>query len=156
MIVRPAAEQDWEALKTVRLAALLDAPAAFGVPHAEAAAWSEAQWRQRAASGRYQLAIDGGAAVGIAAGVENEEGEFNLIAMWVAPASRGAPAAARLVEAVKQRALALGHTRVVLSVSPDNVRAVAFYQRQGFAFLDEWEPIASQPGLMARKMAWRA
>jgi GNAT superfamily N-acetyltransferase len=156
MIVRPTTEHDWEALKAIRLAALLDAPAAFGVRHADAAAYADAQWRERAASGRFQLAFDDGRPVGIAAGVESGEGEFNLIAMWVSPASRGTQAAARLVEAVKARALELGHRRVVLGVARENARAVAFYVRQGFAFIDEWEPIDSQPGLMAQKMAWCA
>jgi hypothetical protein len=44
MIIRPTTEDDWQALKAVRLAALLDAPTAFGVSHRTAAA----RWRHSA------------------------------------------------------------------------------------------------------------
>jgi hypothetical protein len=38
MLIRHTTELDWPSLKAVRLAALLDAPTAFGVTHASAAA----------------------------------------------------------------------------------------------------------------------
>jgi ribosomal protein S18 acetylase RimI-like enzyme len=48
-----------------------------------------------------------------------------------------------------------GHQRIVLSVSPDNADAVMMYRRQGFTFLPEWEPLASQPGVNVQKMEWK-
>jgi ribosomal protein S18 acetylase RimI-like enzyme len=64
--------------------------------------------------------------------------------------------AARLVDAMKASAVSQGHARVVLDVSPDNGRAAAFYRRQGFAFLPEWEALASHPDISVQKMEWRA
>lgn len=159
MIIRPTAEQDWEALREIRLASLLDAPTAFGITHASAAANSEAQWRDRAAKrgpAEFLLALVDEVAVGMAAGVVSQTSEFNLIAMWVRPAYRGMDVAARLVDAVKARAVSQGHTRVVLDVSPDNARASAFYRKQGFSFLPEWEALASNPHITVQKMEWRA
>lgn len=155
--IRYITEDDWRELKQVRLAALLDAPTAFGVTHASAAAYTDQAWRDRAAGrgpARYILAFDGAAAVGIVAHVPAAEGALDLIAMWVTPSLRGTPTAARLVAAVKAHAVANSHARILLGVSPENVRAAAFYQRQGFAFLPEWEPLESHPHIQLQKMVW--
>ncbi|MFM2085808.1 MAG: hypothetical protein RLZZ237_677, partial [Pseudomonadota bacterium] len=138
--IRPTASLDWSALKAIRLAALLDEPTAFGVSHASAAAQGDEEWQQRASSSTQRtffLAWHGEQAVGIAAQVVNSVGECHLIAMWVNPAYRGMAVAAQLVEAVKQRAMAGGHRRLVLGVAAENARAAAFYLKQGFVFLPE-------------------
>jgi ribosomal protein S18 acetylase RimI-like enzyme len=159
MIIRRTAEEDWEILKEIRLAALLDAPTAFGVTHASAAAYTDSQWRERASNrgqAEFLLAFMNGMAVGIVGGVVSPTLEFNLIAMWVKPECRGMAVAAGLVDFIKTRAVSQGHARVVLDVSPDNVRAAAFYRKQGFSFLPEWEALASHPDIAVQKMEWRA
>jgi ribosomal protein S18 acetylase RimI-like enzyme len=159
MLIRRTTIEDWERLKQVRLAALLDAPTAFGVTHASAAAYSDAQWRERASSANgseFYLAFIDDVAVGMAAAAMSEARELNLIAMWVQPDYRGTGAAAGLIDAIKARALAQGHAGIVLDVAPENERATAFYRKQGFAFLPEWEALASHPEIMLQKMAWRA
>ena len=159
MIIRATKEADWPALKTVRLAALLDAPTAFGVRHATASAYTEDDWRLRASGATgaaFWLAWDGEEAVGRAGGAVAGDGRYNLIAMWVTPAARGTGVAGRLVAAVKAHAAAHGHARVVLDVAPENGRAAAFYRRLGFVFIDEWEPLASHPEIRLRKMVWTA
>lgn len=158
MEIRATSADDWKTLKEIRLAALLDAPTAFGVSYATAAAYNDAQWRERAAGPHpeFLLAVRDGVAVGmIGGGVSAATSEYNLIAMWVRPEYRGTEAAARLVAAIKAKATAQGHSRVVLDVAPDNARAAAFYQRQGFVFLPEWEPLASHPEVHVQKMEWR-
>lgn len=60
--------------------------------------------------------------------------------------------ASALVQAVKAAAAARGYARIVLEVAPSNARAAAFYQKQGFAFLPEWEPLASHPHIQLQKM----
>jgi ribosomal protein S18 acetylase RimI-like enzyme len=157
-VIRYTTEEDWPELKRIRLAALLDAPLAFGVSHANAAAYTDEAWRDRAAGrgpARYLLAFEGDAAVGIVAHVPNAAQELELIAMWVAPAQRGTPAASRLVDAVKQHAIAHGYPRILLDVAPANERAAAFYQKQGFAFLPEWASLESHPHIQLQKMEWR-
>jgi GNAT superfamily N-acetyltransferase len=159
MMIRATTEDDWEVLREIRLAALADAPTAFGVTYASAAANTEAQWRDRAAGrgpGRFVLGFVEGVAVGVAAGVVSAASDYNLIAMWVRPEYRGAGVAAGLVEAVKQDAVARGHGRVVLDVSPANERAAAFYRKLGFAFLPEWEALESHPEITVQKMEWLA
>ena len=157
--IRATTEDDWKLLKQIRLDALCDAPAAFGVSHATAAANTDAQWRDRAAGrgpAHFVLALMDGVAVGLAGGGVGAACEPELIAMWVRPEYRGAAVAAGLVDAVKKWAVGQGHKRVVLSVSPSNERAAAFYRKQGFSFLPEWEPLESDARIELQKMAWRA
>jgi ribosomal protein S18 acetylase RimI-like enzyme len=157
MEIRATTADEWAILKEIRLAALKDAPTAFGVSHATAAAYTDAQWRERAAGPHplFLLAFRDGEAIGmIGGGVSAATGEYNLIAMWVKPEHRGSAAAAELVAVIKSSAAAKGHTRIVLDVAPQNARATAFYLRQGFVFLPEWEPLASHPEIQVQKMEW--
>jgi ribosomal protein S18 acetylase RimI-like enzyme len=158
MMIRPTCEEDWRALKDVRLAALLDAPQAFGVSHATASGYTESQWRERAAGPhpRFWLAFMDGGAVGMIGGGVSSRQRYNLIGMWLAPRVRGSGIAAQLVGAVKAEAVSQGYGSVYLDVAPDNSRAVRFYERQGFAFIDEWEPLASHPHIQVQTMLWRA
>lgn len=153
--IRSTTEDDWQELKRIRLLALQDAPEAFGVSYASAAAYTDEAWRARAAGrgpARYFLAFDGPVAVGIVAHVPDANQEQNLIAMWVAPLLRGSSAASRLVDSVK----AQGHRRLLLDVAPGNKRAVAFYRKQDFSFLPQWETLESHPHITVQKMEWKA
>lgn len=158
IIIRPTSAADWPALKATRLAALLDAPTAFGASHASAAGFADADWQQRAISTpqrTFFLAFDGEQAIGLAAQVVAGNGECHLIAMWVHAEYRGMAVAQGLVDAVKQCAVNNGHARLVLDVAPENARAAAFYRKQGFVFLPEWEALESHPHIQVQKMEWR-
>src|SRR5687768_1116498 len=82
--------------KDIRLRALQDSAAAFSSSYAEESKLTDNEWLDRAAqwstgkSAAY-LAIDSGAAVGIAAGIldRNNPLHANLMSMWVAPTHRG-------------------------------------------------------------------
>ena len=159
LTIRATEPADWQDLKATRLAALLDAPTAFGASHASAAAFTDEDWQQRAVSTpqrTFLLAYADGQAVGLAAHVVSLNGEASLQAMWVKREYRGMEIAAGLVDAVKQLCVAGGHGRLVLDVSPDNARAAAFYQKQGFVFLPEWEALDSHPHIQVQKMEWLA
>lgn len=159
MTVIPTTEAHWQALKAVRLAALLDAPTAFGITHAQSSANTDDDWRAHAAGRKgiaFFLAFDGDEAVGIAGGVTGSDGRHQLIAMWVRREYRGSGVASLLVDAVKAQAVAAGHTRVVLDVAPENLPAARFYQKQGFVFLPQWEPLASHPHIQVQAMEWLA
>ena len=156
--IRPTLEDDWTRLKAVRLAALLDAPTAFGVTYPAAAACTDEQWRTRASGTQtaFWLALQGSEAIGMIGGAVSQAKRYNLIGMWVAPPARGSGAAAQLVEAVKRHAVRQGHARVFLDVAPQNARAARFYQKQGFSFIDEWEPLASHPHIQVQTMVWNS
>ena len=156
MDIRATQKQDWTLLKRIRLAALQDTPTAFGVSYQAAAADSDARWQVRAAGEktRFWLALDEGRPVGLVGAGFRDAARYELIAMWVEPAARGSGAADGLVAAVKASAIELGVDALFLEVAPENVRAVQFYRRHGFEFLDEWEPIDSHPHILAQSMRW--
>lgn len=156
MEIRVTQKQDWLLLKQIRLAALQDTPTAFGVSYQTAAADSDAQWQVRAAGERtwFWLAFDDDRPVGLVGAGFRDPARYELIAMWVEPAARGAGVADALVAAVKARAVELGLEALYLEVAPENTRAVQFYQRHGFVFMDEWEPIDSHPHILAQNMRW--
>jgi ribosomal protein S18 acetylase RimI-like enzyme len=156
--IRRTTADDWTGLKAIRLAALLDSPTAFGVSYESAAAYTDEQWRTRAAGTQtvFWLAFQGSEAVGMIAGAVSQKKRYNLIGMWVAPPARGSGAAAQLVDAVKSHAVQQGYDRVFLDVAPENLRAARFYQNQGFVFIDEWEPLASHPHIQVQTMVWKS
>lgn len=156
MRIRATSENDWMLLKRVRLAALLDTPTAFGVSYKTAADYDCDQWKQRASSTgtEFWLAFEEGRPVGMVGAAVSESERFNLIGMWVEPAARGSGIAKELVDIVKTRSTERGFDGVFLDVSPENVRASSFYLKQGFVFLDEWEPLESHPHITVQTMVW--
>ncbi|WP_300733220.1 GNAT family N-acetyltransferase [Pseudomonas sp.] len=159
MDIRLTQKRDWKLLKQARLAALLDTPTAFGVSYGSALDNTDEQWQERADSStgtQFWLALEGGNPLGMVGAVINNVGRCNLIGMWVHPALRGSGVADQLVMGVKAFALRDGHSQVYLDVSPDNIGASRFYLKQGFVFIDEWEPLASYPHINVQTMVWTA
>ncbi|ENU23362.1 hypothetical protein F993_02055 [Acinetobacter proteolyticus] len=155
VVVRLTTEEDWKILKTVRLESLLDSPNVLAVNYATAEKYSESEWRNRAShknQHQYILAIKEGQAVGIIGGTQNTADEFNVIAMWVNPMFRARGVADLLISAIKNLAVSKGYSRIVLSVSPKNERAVNFYFRHSFVFIPEWESLALGSGERNQKM----
>src|SRR4051794_20409987 len=107
--VRQATVDDWEVVRDIRLAALQDAPFAFGSTYARERDFDEETWRGRLSNpdGPTFLAFEGDQAVGID-GVFTENGDRILVAMWVAPEARRGGVGAALTEAVCQWARGVG------------------------------------------------
>ncbi|HEY1682405.1 MAG TPA: GNAT family N-acetyltransferase [Candidatus Tumulicola sp.] len=132
MNLRSCGEDDWVAWRAVRLAALTEAPYAFGSTLADWRDATEERWRQRLRSVPCNMvvAIDG-VDVGMASGFP-EEGNVLLISMWVAPSARGHGVGDRLIESVTEWARELGVPAVDLDVVESNLPAIALYRRNGF------------------------
>lgn len=129
---------DWATFRDVRLAALIDAPSAFGSTYAREAAFEEATWRERA-GGLTWLALADGRPLGtvsLYAAPELPEGSVMLVGMWVAGEYRGSGVADALVAAALDGAARQGFAEVVLYVEGGNERAAAFYTRTGFGPAD--------------------
>lgn len=128
---------DWQLWRKLRLAALAEAPEAFGSTLAD---WSglgdtEQRWRARLANVPLNLALTmGGEPVGmVSATAPGFDEEVELISLWVAPAGRGRGVGD---EALRQVA-AWAHDQhpghdLVLSVRTDNRPARALYDRHDF------------------------
>jgi GNAT superfamily N-acetyltransferase len=132
-VITRVGEDDWRVWRDVRLAALADAPGAFGSATELEEQLPEDDWRAMVRSAAIFVASAGGTGVGVVAGLPRESaGERGLGAMWVAPAWRGRGVAAALTDAVIAWARSDGCGRIGLWVSADSARARRFYQRQGF------------------------
>ncbi|WP_329482340.1 GNAT family N-acetyltransferase [Kribbella sp. NBC_01510] len=131
---------DWKLWRELRLAALTEAPYAFGSQLADWADAPEDRWRERlSVPGAYQLiaSLDG-TPVGMAGGLLAEEPEAaELVSMWIAPAGRGQGVGDALMTAIEDWARDAGARVLKLSVVDGNDPAHNLYLRSGFADTDE-------------------
>ncbi|MDQ2851397.1 MAG: GNAT family N-acetyltransferase [Allobranchiibius sp.] len=145
--VRYAEADDWQSVRETRLAALADAPHAFGSTLAREVAFDDQEWQRRIHDNDWFLAWSGQRPVGVVAGV-HESGHRDrrhLTAMWVHPDHRGTVAATDLVEAVCDLAMLQGATLVILRVADSSPRARAFYERRGFRTTGQRGSLPSAP-----------
>ena len=131
---------DWKLWRELRLAALTEAPYAFGSRLADWADAPEERWRERlGVPSAYQvIASLDGTPVGMAGGFRAEEPEVTeLVSMWIAPAGRGHGAGDALMTAIEDWARGIGARVLKLSVVDGNEPAHNLYLRSGFADTDE-------------------
>ena len=162
LIVDLIGESDWKIWRDLRLAALTDAPYAFGSTLAETRERDEAAWRsgfptdQRGANfvGRLDGAEAGMCAVIMPADPLGErEPEPLLVAMWLAPAARGTGLAEALVRAAEKWCVEHDLSRMRLDVVEDNQRAIRLYERLGYLPTGQAVPLRSNP---AKNVIWYA
>ena len=142
-----AGAEDWQAVRDIRLAALLDAPFAFGSTLERELAFDEQEWQRRVSDGNWLLAWFGQQPVGVVAGipVAGRHDERHLVGMWVTAAHRGTSVAAELVEAICDWTRSQGASLVTLWVADGNPRARRFYDRLGFITTGRRQPLPSAP-----------
>ena len=150
--VQPA---DGPLLKKVRLAALRDAPDAFGSTLADEADRSDEEWADWAASastgsGRITvLAERSRDVVGLAGGYREEPSPttVELVSMWVSPEARRAGVGRALVNAIIDWARFTEGTEVGLWVTKANVAAEHLYGAIGFSASGQTQRLPSNPEL---------
>ncbi|MFD8032954.1 GNAT family N-acetyltransferase, partial [Streptomyces sp. NPDC059717] len=149
--LRTLNSDDWPLWRELRLAALAEAPYAFGSTLAQ---WQgsgdrEERWRARLSiPGAHDLvALLDGLPVGMASGVPGEKAEtVELISMWVNPGARGGGVGDHLIQAVERWAAERGATtRGGGGGEGPPPRAPPFF----------WGPV-SRPRGCARRLAPRA
>lgn len=141
--VRRIGPAEWGLLRELRLAALRDAPEAFGQRYEAAAEQAEEEWRQTARAGSrgdsraWFIGRNGNRAVGLVMGRRRPPEDCLLFSMWVAPQARRGGAGRALVKAVEDWARGWHGRRIVLWVIAGNEGAMRFYHRLGYAMLTE-------------------
>ena len=141
--IRVLTPDDWTIWRQMRLAALAEAPYAFGSRLAD---WVgdgdvEERWRSRLGipGSHNVVAMLDDQAAGMASGVPTSQvGTVELISMWVAPVARGRGNGDALIEEVERWARSTGARVLRLSVAEDNAKAASLYQRHGFRPTGEW------------------
>jgi GNAT superfamily N-acetyltransferase len=146
--VRRLAPDDWEVWREVRLAALADAPWAYGSSLAREEGFGQADWRARLdpANGMSAVALLGEQVVGAVGGYTPAGTDaVLLIAMWARPELRGSGVGDALVADVLAWARENGWSTVRLRVADGNDAARGLFVRNGFEPSGEHEPLESDP-----------
>lgn len=154
---------DWTVWRALRIAALTDAPDAFGSRLAD---WQgegdrEERWRGRLSipGSRNLAAVLDGKPVGMVSAVPGpRSGVVKLISMWVSKEARGRGVGDHLMRAVEQWARQTRAATLQLAVMPGNEQAIALYQRHGFRDAgptDEALPDGRTEHLMVKDLSGR-
>lgn len=154
--VRRVEPDEWKLLREIRLAALRDAPSAFGSTYEREVEFDEDVWRTRISASGFFLAFDGTEPVGLAAGYRDPDeppAQRELVSMWVSEAARGQRVAGRLVDAVASWARDDGAREVALWVVIGNGSARRAYERLGFVANGVQQPVTpDEPDRIEERM----
>jgi ribosomal protein S18 acetylase RimI-like enzyme len=148
---------DWLLLRAVRLAALADAPYAYGSTLAHEVAFDEAEWRRRLDTALWVAAVDdaepAAKPTGLV-GIYTPAGQPPmLIAMWVDPNCRGRGVGDLLLSEILRQASENGWSEVVLRVADGNDAARNLFLRHGFVPTGERTPLESDPGVATETLS---
>ena len=133
--------EEWHVLRTIRLRALRDSPDVFLSSHEAEAGWGEMQWRHLLASATWVVAVESGAAIGIAGVIDRIDGR-HIESIWVARSHRRRGIFRALLHALVDRERANGGHDLVLWVVEDNDDARQAYRRLGFVPTGERQRLA--------------
>jgi predicted GNAT family acetyltransferase len=140
--VTVAGPDDWRVLREIRLAALADAPAAFGSTLERELTLTEADWRGRLANATTFFGHRDGELRALATGLPLSDKEVEIVSVWAHPSARGTGLAAEVVSAVLTWA---GDRSVSLWVAEDNPGAERLYVKLGFRRTGEQQPLPNDP-----------
>jgi GNAT superfamily N-acetyltransferase len=148
---------DEAVLRDVRIAALTDAPEAFGSTLERELARTPEDWRRWMSPGTVFMLYDAGQARGLVAGAarEDDPSAIQLMAMWVDPALRGSGAADALITALVAWAVSASAREIRLRVVKENSRARRAYERHGFRPVGD-EIIRPRDGVVEIEMCVQA
>lgn len=141
LLIRRIQLGEAELFRSIRLAALHEAPGAFGSTYASALRRTPESWREQADSTACGpdrstfLAFTGELPIGIAALYRGRRGSGTgeLMQMWIAPEYRGRGIAKRMMDIVFQWAGDNQFRAIVVKVARNNARALRLYREYGFA-----------------------
>ncbi len=132
--------QQWRRWKAIRLAALAEAPYAFGSTYEEALTFTNEDWQSHFNRGPYLIAQQEQSDVGVVRLAPGDEPHvWWLYSLWVAPVARGTGLVEQLLAMAEEIARRNGAAELRLDVARGNVRALAAYRRNGYAALSSSE-----------------
>jgi ribosomal protein S18 acetylase RimI-like enzyme len=151
--VRRLGPDEWTTWRDARIAALTDAPEAFGSSLEREAAYDEGRWRawMDPARGLKAVVIANLSTVAGAIGAwvpEERNGAVELYSMWVSPSWRGRGVGDALIAEALAWSREQGRERVDLWVVGGNAAARRLYERHGFSVTDETQPHPRDPSVI--------
>jgi GNAT superfamily N-acetyltransferase len=147
-------------MRDIRLAALQEAPSAFGSTYAREAPFTQEQWLARLTDRAvtYLAYVPGSAEPAGIAGVylldDDDDGSRRpeVVSMWVRPAARGQKVGEELVQATADWTRSRGFDALALWVTEPNAPARRLYERCGFTPTGERQPLPSNPAIAEIEM----
>lgn len=160
--IRPMRPDQWRELKALRLEMLADSPTAYVESLVAAEQLTDEEWQARAvrytAAGSLNLVAaqgHGGRWVGtMSCYLDHDSGRAWVVAVYVAPASRGRAegVADALLDGIEAWAGGQGLPELWLEVHESNARAQGFYRRRGYAFTGATRPYDLDPATRELEM----
>jgi RimJ/RimL family protein N-acetyltransferase len=132
METRRLTGDDWQTLRAVRLAALADAPYAYGSTLEGERPLDEANWRRRFETALWVVAVRNAENAGLVGVFVQPDVEPMLISMWVNPAHRGHGVGDALITEMFRWCTEKRWSRLVLQVAEGNDAARNLFLRHGF------------------------
>jgi RimJ/RimL family protein N-acetyltransferase len=148
--VRRLGPDEWQTWREVRLAALANAPYAFGSSLAREKDLGETEWRGWLApeNGVWTVALLGERVVGLVGGYTAPDAKaVMLVAMWARPELRGRGIGDALVADVLAWARENSWSRVELRVADGNSAARRLFERHGFEPTGRRDTLESDPSV---------
>lgn len=153
LTVRRTAATDADLIRRLRIAALTDAPYAFGVRLEDVLAQPHdafekiAEGHSRSERSTSFLAFSGTEPAGIIGAYFDGSAPDRafVCAFWVSPALRGSGAACTLLETAVEWLSSRGARSIFAWVADSNARAWTFYRKQGFVATAETQTLPSNP-----------
>lgn len=143
----------------VRLRSLKESPEAFASTYESALERSDESWAQQAdasatGSDRATFLVMTDEPVGVAALYRNPEksGEGEMIQVWVSPDHRGGTVAGDLLSALFSWAASNDFQTIMAEVTPNNSRALRFYEKHGFVRIHPTATVTGENPLLMRKV----
>jgi ribosomal protein S18 acetylase RimI-like enzyme len=160
LTIRPFQAHEWRLYRELRLAALFDAPDAFGSTLAREQALTGQEWITRLAAGAASqldlplVAEDSRRAVGLSwARIDaNDASTVTLYQVWVDPGARRRGIGQRLLAAAMDWARGAGASMMKLSVATGPNSAIEFYRRAGFVETGDQTPLRPGSELLQQSM----
>jgi GNAT superfamily N-acetyltransferase len=133
-VLRLLGPTDWEALRAVRLQALIDSPHAFTSSYQEERSWTKAQWCQLIDSAIWIATLQDDCIIGIAclSGGPAGYAARYLESVWVAPTHRRRQVLRRMFHLAVEIGRAADVRSLLLWVLEGNEDAEAAWARLGF------------------------
>jgi GNAT superfamily N-acetyltransferase len=149
--IRRVTLAEWQTLRRIRLAAMEDAPYAFGSTYEREVAFTEQEWLGRIKRSAYFVAWAVDVPVGIVGAFSptDRPDAREIMSMWVEPEMRGGKLADQLLSTALGWARDDGAVAAGLWVAAGNERARRFFRRYGFQPTGQRQPLWAQPGVDA-------
>ena len=154
--VRQIRSGEWERLRDIRLEALADSPSAFATTLAEAEAYPDSLWQERAVAGAEGhdqitvLAVSGETAIGMTVALGRPHRVLDvvpIVSVFVSPSHRRQGIAVRLLNLAEDWARDQGGTRTSLWVEELNDAARGFYRSIGYVATRDRQAMPSEPAM---------